>query len=496
VARACAQDGQEVLARARVEALLRAHRGTLLRLARRCSGTAEDAEDALQRALEIYVRRLPTLDPATELAWLKVVLRHEALALGAKRAASTPLEDGELAGQLPAEAAAVDERIESGERTARSLEALGALKPDERTALLLKAQGYSYAEIGRRQNWTYTKVNRAITEGRRRFMDVFRRIETGEECHRHAPALLRLVEGAGAAADLVSLRPHLRHCTACRATVRDLHRSRLHRLALHLPLVAGVAPARWLGDRLSDRPAPSGRTHLALLADRGAAAPAPRDADVAALIERGAAQPAPRGAGGLVHQLLARLHSPEFMTSAQLASSGGGRGAAVAAVLGLCLGAGGAGTYCLTSGGLPDPKQLLAGAPRVERKADAGKEKQRRARRRTAEPVTLTAAAVNEPRRPLVTPTPTPTPTRAATRRQPARTPPGRTSVKAARTPAPPAHEPQQQEFSFENRAAAPEPVAVAASASGGSTAAAAPRAPAPAPAPAPAAAGGGEFQP
>jgi RNA polymerase sigma factor (sigma-70 family) len=487
VARACAQEGQEVLARARVEALLRAHRGALLRLARRCSGTAEDAEDALQRALEIYLRRLPTLDPATELAWFKVVLRHEALALAAKRAGSTPLEDGELAGRLPAEAAAVDDRIESGERTARSLEALGALKPDERTALLLKAQGYSYAEIGRRQNWTYTKVNRAITEGRRRFMDVFRRIETGEECHRHAPALLRLVEGAGAAADLVSLRPHLRHCTACRATVRDLHRSRLHRLALHLPLVAGVAPARWLGDRLSDRPAPSGRAHFALLADRGAAAPAPRDADVAALVERGSAQPVPRGAGGVVHQLLARLHSPEFMTSAQLASSGGGRGAAVAAVLGLCLGAGGAGTYCLSTGGLPDPKQLLAGAPRAERKANAGKEKQPRARRRTG-PATLTAAAVREPRRALVTPTPTP----AATRTPPARTPPRRSSVKAGRTPAPPAHEPQQQEFSFENRAAAPEPVAVAASASGGSTAAAAPRAPAPAPA----ASGGGEFQP
>jgi RNA polymerase sigma factor (sigma-70 family) len=320
VARACAQEGQEILARVRVEALLRAHRGTLLRLARRCSSTTEDAEDALQRALEIYVRRLPALDPATELAWLKVVLRHEALALAAKRAGSAPLEDGALEGRLPADAAGVDERIESGERTARSLEALGALKPDERTALLLKAQGYSYAEIGRRQNWTYTKVNRAITEGRRRFMDVFRRIETGEECHRHAPALLRLVEGAGAAADLVSLRPHLRHCTACRATVRDLHRSRLHRLALHLPLVAGVAPARWLGDRLreergadvaalADRGGtpPARAADVAALADRGGTPPA-RAADVAALADRSAAAPVPRGgAGGLGHQLLARI---------------------------------------------------------------------------------------------------------------------------------------------------------------------------------------------
>ena len=116
VARACVQGGEDVLARARVEGLLRVHRTALLRLARRSGATAEDAEDALQRALEIYVRRLPTLDPATELAWLKVVLRHEALALASKRAASAALDDAELDGRLPADAAGVDERIESGER--------------------------------------------------------------------------------------------------------------------------------------------------------------------------------------------------------------------------------------------------------------------------------------------------------------------------------------------------------------------------------------------
>lgn len=60
-------------AAARVEAVLRWHRAQLLWIARRWSGSADDAEDALQRALEIYVRRLDSLDPATEFAWLKVV---------------------------------------------------------------------------------------------------------------------------------------------------------------------------------------------------------------------------------------------------------------------------------------------------------------------------------------------------------------------------------------------------------------------------------------
>ena len=40
VARACTEGGDEILARARVEALLRAHRGTLLRLAHRWSTSA------------------------------------------------------------------------------------------------------------------------------------------------------------------------------------------------------------------------------------------------------------------------------------------------------------------------------------------------------------------------------------------------------------------------------------------------------------------------
>ena len=48
----------------------------------------DDALDAYQRALEIFVRRVETVDPATEVAWLKVVIRHEAMAI--RRARSEP----------------------------------------------------------------------------------------------------------------------------------------------------------------------------------------------------------------------------------------------------------------------------------------------------------------------------------------------------------------------------------------------------------------------
>jgi hypothetical protein len=49
-----------------------------MRVAQHWSFCRDDALDAYQRALEIYVRRLDTLDPATEIAWLKVVVSEQA----------------------------------------------------------------------------------------------------------------------------------------------------------------------------------------------------------------------------------------------------------------------------------------------------------------------------------------------------------------------------------------------------------------------------------
>jgi RNA polymerase sigma factor (sigma-70 family) len=380
VARAAATGGVES---ARVADMLRDHRGTLLWVARRWCGSPEDAEDALQRALEIYVRRLATVDPATELAWLKVVVRHEALAVRRARADGAPLDPLDVAERVPSPDVAVQERIEREERLDHSREALARLKPDERTALLLKAEGFSYREIAQRLGWTYTKVNRAITEGRRRFLDAFAGIEAGEECERYQPALLALAAGEAASADVVALRPHLRHCAACRATVRELHTSRLRRLALHLPLVAGVVPVRWLGDRLADG---SG----------------PRGPDLKA------------AAQGVLH----RLTGSDAATSVQLASSGGGRGTAVAALLSLCLG-GGAGSYCIVTGGLPDPTRLVQRAERNE------KPRERSPRRRAPRP-TPTPAAVQAPvpaaRPPATTTVATPTePTKPREERRPER---------------------------------------------------------------------------
>ena len=104
------------------------------------------------------------------------------MAIRRSRSETVAGEELEIDDFVPDGGRDVEEVIAAGERVRRSAEALRALKPDEAEALMLKAHGLSYAEIGERCGWSYTKVNRAITEGRRRFMAAYEEIESGEEC--------------------------------------------------------------------------------------------------------------------------------------------------------------------------------------------------------------------------------------------------------------------------------------------------------------------------
>src|SRR5215210_329055 len=227
----------------RVAAVMAEHGRTLLRTANHFSLCHDDALDAYQRALEIFLRRADRVLPETEVAWLKVVVKHEALAIRRARSEAVSGEEPDLDARTEPTARPLDEQVAGGERVSRSAEALRALKPDERRALMLKAQGYSYEEIGAHLGWTYTKVNRSITEGRRRFMKVFRAIESGEACEQYAATIAALAGGTASSADVIEIRPHLRHCSACRATVRRLHVPPGTRITLLLPgfLLAPVA---------------------------------------------------------------------------------------------------------------------------------------------------------------------------------------------------------------------------------------------------------------
>src|SRR4051794_32609046 len=240
------------------------HGAAVLRVANQFSLCHDDALDAYQRAFEIYLRKLDTVDPATEGAWLRVVVKHEAMAIRRARSGSVASDDVDLDAHIAAADRSTEEVVASGERVRRSAEALRALKPDEARALLLKAEGLSYNEIGERCGWTYTKTNRAITEGRRRFLQAYAAIESGEECERLAPLLAALARGTASAAEMVEIRPHLRHCSACRATVRELHLSGLRRVKLLLPGLL-LAPLRWLHNQAPGADSLQGHTPEELL---------------------------------------------------------------------------------------------------------------------------------------------------------------------------------------------------------------------------------------
>ena len=96
---------------------------------------------------------------------MHLVTKREALAV--RRERERLLGDG-LPDLLATSSSCPAERAERREWAHAKARALGRLKPDERKALVLKAHGFSYAEISELNGWTYTKVNRCLTEGRAR----------------------------------------------------------------------------------------------------------------------------------------------------------------------------------------------------------------------------------------------------------------------------------------------------------------------------------------
>jgi hypothetical protein len=152
--------------------------------------------------------------------WLKTVVKHEAFALRRHRERHAPItDDGEL-GERPTAPETTHDQAERHERLQRGGEALALLKAQEARALLLRAEGYSYNEICRITAWSYTKVNRSLTEGRRALGRRATAIEAGEECERLAALLAQAVGHRAEVDDRGELHRHLGGCLACRARLR------------------------------------------------------------------------------------------------------------------------------------------------------------------------------------------------------------------------------------------------------------------------------------
>jgi RNA polymerase sigma factor (sigma-70 family) len=213
--------------RAAVETYAR-HEATLRRTARRYSLCADDADDALQRGLEILLRKAPSEDPRELIKWTQTVVKHEALAVRRERermlagpAAYAPEPDAEdWVALLPSGSDGPEEKVERREAIARSREALQALKPQELRALTLLAEGYSYAEIGEITGYSQTKINRCLAEGRERFRKLIAGSEDGSRCTAMKPLLSAFCDGEAKPQEVAQLREHLRACAHCRATLR------------------------------------------------------------------------------------------------------------------------------------------------------------------------------------------------------------------------------------------------------------------------------------
>src|SRR5919106_6535441 len=113
----------------RVETMVARHGTSLLRVANQFSLCHDDALDAYQRALEIYLRRLDRVDPATEGAWLRVVVKHEAMAIRRARLDSVERDELDLDENVHGGLREIDDAVAGGERVDRPVEALHALKP-------------------------------------------------------------------------------------------------------------------------------------------------------------------------------------------------------------------------------------------------------------------------------------------------------------------------------------------------------------------------------
>jgi RNA polymerase sigma factor (sigma-70 family) len=299
------------------------HEDALRRTARRYSLCADDADEALQRALEILLLKAPTDDQRELVRWTQTVVKHEALAVKRDRErilsgpAAVTLEPGrdDWVAMIPARTDGPPERAERQEAIARSREALQTLKPQELRALGLLAEGYSYKEIGEITGFSHTKINRCLAEGREKFRRVLSRSRDGSRCEEMRPLLSAFCDGEASDEQATVLREHLRACANCRGTLRAYRAAPA--------AAAALAPALPLSRSLLDR------AHDAF----------------AGLSARFAG-----GAGGDADSALQ-----------QVAASGGTRGAGVAAlakVVAICVGTAGGAAACVATGVVPAPVGL------------------------------------------------------------------------------------------------------------------------------------------
>jgi DNA-directed RNA polymerase specialized sigma24 family protein len=151
---------------AELELLACEQRHVLLTIARRRARTEQDAEDAVQQALAIAFTHRERIRPQTAVAYVGVIAQHEASRLRRLSDGLVSLDQPVASGQASRHDALPDDRQADRDAVIDALTALRRAKRDHARALIARALGWRYREICDAFEWTYTKTNRCVTEGR------------------------------------------------------------------------------------------------------------------------------------------------------------------------------------------------------------------------------------------------------------------------------------------------------------------------------------------
>ncbi|MGH2960190.1 MAG: sigma-70 family RNA polymerase sigma factor [Solirubrobacterales bacterium] len=289
----------------------------ILQDATRYSANTSDAEDAYQRSLEILLTKAPTTDPEQLIPWLRTVVRNEALAIAKSRHNTNQEFKPEHADAAATDAMPTADVVESFADLERGAEALQYLSPDQVTCLIAQSAGMNYDEIVELTGFTRRKVTRCIENGRHAFTRKVDAIAAGSECERMQPLIHRLVDADTEAA--IELRPHLRHCIACRGILRDYDSAPRRVAALFPPSLVVVGyPSTSVFARIADWcQALADRISIQFLgAERWAEAAGVKKVAVVATIATATA-----GGGAAVHRAVERDRAPSKPAAAETRST-------------------------------------------------------------------------------------------------------------------------------------------------------------------------------
>jgi RNA polymerase sigma-70 factor, ECF subfamily len=146
------------------------YHGSLVRLLYRRTGDRDRAEDLAQ---EVFVRALET-PPANPRPWLFAVALNLARDDGRRGVRQGRRLEALRAETDGAAALPPDAELEREEKVAAVRAALAQLSDRDREALLLKAEGFSYAEIASALGMAPGAVGTTLARARRRLVETYR----------------------------------------------------------------------------------------------------------------------------------------------------------------------------------------------------------------------------------------------------------------------------------------------------------------------------------